>query len=201
MNKLNQNYNYVQQESKLSNFIHLKKYTFAEFNFIYHINDGFSIEHLSKFNGMHQLLFQKIDNKIYQMNLMVVDSIFPLILADVVLETFLNNISSFYDYTKYKKRIVINDMEFKRSYLEYKFKNFIHYLIYSNISSEKVFKGLIFANKIYYLKNEKNELHYYSIYEQKEFQELLFKKIKLVINYEKSFIYKGKANLCFKIVV
>jgi len=201
MNKLNQNYNNIQQESKLSNFIHLKKYTFAEYNFVFHINNGFSIMRLSKFNGKHQLLFQKIDNKICQMNLMVVDSIFPLILADVVLETLLSNISSFYDYTKYKKRIVINDLELNRSYLEIKFKNFIYYLIYSNISSDNVFKRLNFADKIYYLKNEKNELQFYSIYEQKDFQDLLFKKIKLSINFDKSFIYKGKAILCFKIVV
>lgn len=56
--------------------------------------------------------------KLKQMNLMLIDSIFPLILADVVLDTFLNKINSFYNYTKSKNKIIIYDSKFDSNYLE-----------------------------------------------------------------------------------
>src|SRR5258708_24019887 len=75
-------------------FIPFKEIQLGEYDFIYHINDGYSINSLTKFSIKEQLLFQKMGSKMKQMNLMIVDSIFPLILSDLVLEVFLNDISS-----------------------------------------------------------------------------------------------------------
>lgn len=185
--------------SQHPNFIHLRDNILGEYHFIYHINDGFSIDQLSDFSGKEQLFFQKMDSKTLQMNLMMVDSIFPLILADVVLEVFLNDVSSFYEYSQLKNKIAINDLKLESRYLEYKFKNFIHYLLFSDIASQSTFNGKIFLSNVYYSKNQKGELKYYSIYEQKELQELIYQELKLDIYFEKSFIKKGKANICLTI--
>ncbi|MBK9330957.1 MAG: HpaII family restriction endonuclease [Ignavibacteria bacterium] len=181
------------------NYIHLKRITFAEYNFIYHINDGYSINDLSKFSNKTQLLFQKISSKVMQMNLMIVDSIFPLLLADVVLDTFLKGVSSFHQYTVSKDKIIISDTEFGSEYLKYKFWYFIHHLLYSDIAGKKIYKGEIDSSNIYYLKNDKNEIQYFSILEQNQLQELMFHKMNLEIVSEKSFTAKDKANICFRI--
>jgi hypothetical protein len=186
--------------TKSPNFIHLKDITFAEYNFVYRINDGYSVKHLSKFNDKHQLLFQKVSGKAKQMNLMIVDSIFPILLADVVLDTFLNNVSSFSQYSTSKNKIVINDTEFNREYLEYKFKYFIHYLLFSNIASDEACKGNIETDKIYYQKGQSRKLQYFSIFEQKELQDLMFQKLTLKINPDKSFITKDEASICLALL-
>lgn len=180
-------------------FAHLKEKLFAEYNFIYHINEGYSIIELSKFSSKHQLLFKKISSNIKQLNLMIVDSVFPLILADLTLDVFLNNISSFKQYYISEKQLVVNEIEPYNEYIKYKLDGFIHYLIYSNISSTEICKGDIDVNKIYYLKNPQEEIQYYSIYEQKELKELLFEKKRLKINLEKSFIKNREANICLNI--
>ncbi len=176
-------------------FAHLKEILFAEYNFIYHINDGYSIKELSRFSSKHQLLFKKISSNIMQMNLMIVDSVFPLILADITLDVFLNNISSFNQYYISEKQLVVNEIHPYNEYIKYKLDGFIHHLLYSNISSTEVCKGDIDASKIYYLKSSQGEIKYYSIYEQKELKELMFEKMRLKINLEKSFIKNREANI------
>lgn len=153
MNLTAPTFSLILNETRQPKFIHLKGVTFAEYNFVYHINDGYTIKHLSKFNDKHQLLFQKISSKVKQMNLMIVDSIFPILLAGVVLEIFMNGVSSFHEFTISKNKILISNTEFDRDYLKYKFKKFIHYLLFSNIASEEVCKGNIEIDKIYYLKD------------------------------------------------
>ncbi len=182
------------------NFVHLKGLIFAEYNFIYHINDGYFVTDLSKFRNKTQLLFQKISNKIMQLNLMIVDSIFPILLADVVLDTFLKGVSSFHQYTISKNKIIINDTEFDSEYLKYKFLYFIHHLLFSDIASNKIYKGEIDPSKIYYHRNDKNEIQYFSIFEQNQLQDLMFQKMNLEIVSNKSFITNGEANICFRII-
>lgn len=191
----------IQNEKNQPNFIHLKNKTFAEYNFIYHINDGYIVKELMKFNDRNQLLFQKISNKVMQMNLMIVDSVFPLLLSDVVLFVLLNKSESFHNYINANKRIFISNKEYNIDLLKYKFRQFIHYLLYSDIASEIVFTGSIDSYKVYYLKDVKGELKYYSIYEQNELQELMFNRMKLEINFKKSIIRKDEAEICLRISI
>lgn len=184
---------------KKKNFIRLKDKTFAEYKFIYHINDGYSIKKLSDFSSKHQLLFQRMGNKIQQINLMLVDSVFPLILVDLVQEVFLKRVESILQYIDSKNKIVIEDTQFDKNYLRYKFDNFIHLLLYSNIASDKVCKSDFKADKIYYLNNTKGVIMYYSIYDLKELQDLLLQKMKLEINIDKSYIKNKNASLYMKI--
>ncbi|CAN5520541.1 hypothetical protein BH11BAC1_BH11BAC1_00590 [soil metagenome] len=183
-------------------FIRLKGKIFAEYKIVYHINDAYSINHLSKFNSKHQLLFQKFKNKIQQLNLMLVDSIFPNILADVVLDVFLNDISSFNQYTNCKKTIVVIDPTTDKDYFKYKFYSFFNLLLFAEIASNKVCKRTILKNRIYCLKNNiTKEIKFYSVLQQNELQFLLLDKMKLEINLSSSSISKKEVILHLKIFV
>lgn len=184
-----------------SNFIHLKGKVFAEYKIIYRINDGYAIKELNRFSSKYQLLFQKFSSKIQQTNLMFVDSIFPLHLADVALETFLHGVSSFREYAFMEKKFTVIDTKTDIKYFRNKFYDFILHLLFSNISAEDFFKEEMQRDNVYYLKNETNAINYYSFYEQRELQSLLFDKMQLQINLSNSFIREQEVTLCFVISV
>lgn len=201
MNTSTQTFSPFLRETTQPNFIHLKNITFAEYNFIYHINDGYNVKELTKFNDKNQLLFQKISNKVMQMNLMMVDTVFPLLIADVVMAVFLEKFVTFQEYADAKKKIFLCDKEYDSELLEYKFRQFIHYLLFSDIFSKKVFKGTINSDNVYYLKDENGELKYYTFYEQNELQEIMFHKMKLEIDLKKSFLRKEEVEISLKISI
>ena len=181
---------------KNANFIHLKGKVFAEYKIIYHINDGYAIKELNRFSSKYQLLFQKFNSKIQQVNLMYVDSIFPIHLADVALEVFLNRITSFQGYASLEKQFIVIDNQRDVFYFRRKFYDFILHLLFSNIAANKFFNEEIERDNIYYLKNELSEIEYYSFYRQRELQAILFDKMLLQINLDSSFIKKQDLVLC-----
>jgi hypothetical protein len=180
-------------------FIHLKKKLFAEYNIIYHINDSYSIKDLSKVCGKHQLLFQKFDNKVEQLNLILIDSIFPNIIADVAYEVLLNRVKSFNDYIYLKKDFTIVDKKQDVNYFKHKFNSFIQLLLYSNITTEQVCRGEMKTDIIYYMKDNSQELKYYTIFDQNKLSELLVEKMELQINHDKSFVSNDEVSICFEI--
>jgi hypothetical protein len=181
------------------NFIHLEPKMLGEYDIIYHINDCYSIKRLTEIQSKNQLLFQKYSSEIQQMNLIFVDSIFPILLADVALETFLKRISLFREYINFKKEFCIGNFRNDSTYLNYKFKSYINYFLFTNISARKVCNGEIPTDVIYYSKNNLHEIIYYSIYERSKLMELLLDKIHLKINISKSTITKEKVSLNLQI--
>ena len=132
-----------------STFMNLRNKIFAKYFIKYRINDLYSINEITKFRSKHQLLFQKIENINQQVNLAIVDSVFANILADVLLEVFLNNISTFNQYISTKNKISLVDKKDELIYFKYKFFNFIHFLLYSEIALNKTFKGEISSDRVY----------------------------------------------------
>lgn len=189
-----------QREIYLENFVNIRDTLFTEYFFIYHINDGYSITDLANIKIKNQLIFQKINNNVKQLNLMIIDSLFPFILSDLTLDVLLNNINSFSNYVKNKESLIINNIQFNQSNMKHKFNYFINLLLLSNISSDEVFNGNIDSNKIFYLKNQLNQIQYFSIYEMNELQNLLFNKMTLEIDFTKSLISDSVANICLKIL-
>lgn len=182
------------------NFIHLNKITFAEYVIIYHINDCFSIRELSSIHSKHILLFQKFKNKVQQINLMIIDTIFPIIIADVATSLLIKKVASFKQYAISSDKYLLGfDIPVKNYYFQYKFHKFINYLLFSDVASDNPSKGEIQTDKVYCLKNDSEEIKYYSIFEQRELQELLFEKIVLSIDPIKSNISKQEVHLTFKI--
>lgn len=182
-----------------ANFIHLKQLVLGEYNFIYHTNDGHKITRLWKFSSKHQLLFQKLENKVQQMNLMLVDSVFPVLLADIVLEVFLNKVRSLKEYKEKAKIDLGLRIPVDEKYLKYKFKDFLELSLYSNISSKHVCNGDMDTSKVFYFKDNEGELKYYSMYERFLLFDHLVDTMQLKIDFKKSFIHGAEVSLCLSI--
>jgi HpaII restriction endonuclease len=181
-------------------FFHLRNLVLGEYNFIYRINDGYKITELSKFSSKHQLLFQKLHNRVQQMNLMLVDSVFPVLLADIVLEVFLNNVKSLKQYKENAKIDLGLSVPVDERYLKYKFKDFMELSLYSSISTKNLSNGEMDTSKVFCLKDSNGELKYYSIYERFLLFDLLVETMELKIDFKKSSIRDSTVNLCFKII-
>lgn len=182
-------------------YINLQGKTLGNYLITYHVNDCYKISELSKFSFKHQLLFQKFESKIQQMNLMLIDSVFPIILADLTLEVFINDIKSFNQYIASENKIKIMNISDEMNYFEYKFYHFIYYLLYSKIALNKVCKGESLLNMVYSLKNKMGELERYSIYERNILQLILLNRIKLEIDLASSSINKHQVKLCLNLLV
>lgn len=188
-------------ENGRPNFVNLKGKLLGEYKIVYHINNCYSIKSLSGIKFKNQLLFQKFSSKNQQMNLVLVDSFFPVILADLALEVLLNEKISFHQYIQTKKTMVVIDSRTDKDYFKYKFFMFIHHLLYSEIASEKVCKGETMTEVVYCLKGRVEKIDFYSYYEQCKLQLLLLKKLKLEIDLGRSTISKDSVSLCLKIFV
>jgi hypothetical protein len=180
-------------------FIPLNNKVLAEYLFVFKVNDAYTITDLTQLYAKHQLLIQRLDNKNQQLNLMFVDSIFFNILSDVVLEVLLNKVHSFKQYMVSKTKSILFNGNDESQYLEYKFMDFIHFMLYSNIASTTPFNGETDLNRIYCLKSINKEIEYFSIYEQFALKKKLLDDLILFIDYAKSTIVGDTARLCLKI--
>ena len=132
---------------------------------------------------------------------MLVDSVFPIILAKVALQTLFGKISSLQDYIDLNKFLVVIDSETDKIYFRNKFIEFIHQLLFTNIASENVCKGEEDREKIFYLKKESSEIEYYPIFRQIELQKLLLEKMRLEINLKNSKMSKTEVILNLRVFV
>jgi hypothetical protein len=180
-------------------FIPLNKKVLAEYVFVFKVNDAYTITDLNQVHAKHQLLIQRLDNKNQQLNLMFVDSVFFNILSDVVLEVLLNKAQSFNQYMALNTKCISFSGNDESKYLEYKFMDFIHFMLYSNIASTTPFKGETDLNRVYCLKNINEELEYFSVYEQYNLKKKLLNDLMLSIDYTKSTVIGNELRLCLKI--
>lgn len=186
--------------ARTPDFIALNNKLVAEYFLIFRINDSYSINEISKFKNKHQLLFQKVEDKSQQLNLMFVDSVFVNILADLALEVLLKNISSIQEYILSKEKIKLVEDLNEVNYFRYKFSDFIHLVLFGDISSAKQFNHELFTDRVFCLKNISGELEYFSIYEQKELQAKLLNESKVEIDYNVSSISNQGVKLCLRFI-
>jgi HpaII restriction endonuclease len=186
-------------QEKQATFVNLSNKVFAEYVLIYRVNDGYSISDLKKFKSKHQLFFQRIESINQQLNLIFVDSVFTNILADLVLEVFINKANCFNDYINSKYKIRLIEDKHEESFFKYKFNDFIHMLLYCDIASNKIYDGVEHADRVYCLKNKMGEIEYYSIYEQFALQSKLLEELILEINLNSSTLSNQEVRLSFNI--
>jgi len=201
MEKLTNLFLQKQLEENQRDFINLKGKNFADYQIIYHINDCYQITDLSRFRTKDQLLFQKFESKEQQMNLMYVDTIFPILLSELALFVFVDEVKSFEDYLKLKKQVRILQIESDKFYLKYKIIDFIKQLVYSNIAGKTYSNGHFYNDRIYCIKNDFGEIDFYSIIDQLKLFNFLIKKIKLEIDFNSSRVTENEVNLCLKIFI
>jgi hypothetical protein len=173
----------------------------AEYDIIYHINDCYSIKHISKFTNKNQVLFQKFGSKIHQLNLALVDTSFPLILADVALEVFLNKVSTFDEYTGSLKKLTFLGYDLSVSFLKYKLSKLLHCLLYSELSTDKVYNGEIHTNRVHRFENELGKIEVSSFLEQERLLSILKNHIKLDFISESTFVYRNDVKIRLQISI
>lgn len=174
-------------------FIHLKGLVFGEFGIRYHVNDGFVIKDLMEVSSEEQLLFQKMESRIQQLNLMMVDSIFPLMLAEMATVVLLKGPMTCEQY-------VGSGMSVYGEFLmEHKLNQFIHHLLYADVADEKPFNGILDYERVYYRKGQSGGIDYFPVFEQQKLQTWLFNNAVFEIDLNKSSLTERKATLVLSV--
>lgn len=184
-----------------TSFVHLKKMELAEYGIVYRINDCYDVTELSDFRLKHQLLFQHFVNIQQQRNLMYVDSVFPLILADLGLDVFLKKIKSFEAYVPAQKQFSAPDLLDAGLYYNYKLRDFIEFLLYSDIAQTQKCTGIRNYDKIFGAAGTEDELEFYTLYERLKLYDYLMANMHLEIDLQKSGMTENEVTLYLKIGV
>jgi hypothetical protein len=174
-------------------FIHLKDLVLGEFGITYHVNDGFVINELSRVSMKEQLLFQKMVSRNQQLNLMMVDSIFPLMMAEMATVVLMKGPMTFAQYVQTGNPI---HGEFL---MEHKLHQFIHHLLYADVAAEKPFKGTLDYERVYYRNGVNGEIEYYSIYEQRALEASIFQNAIIDIDHAKSILEAQEARIVLRV--
>ena len=107
-----------------------------------------------------------ISNQLLRLNLMLVDSKFPEILAETALSantleqcTLEQIVAELILHSQFSK-------EYAARYYQYKINSFLHLLLYSNLATNDVCQGVIDSSRVYLYKTKQGDLHYFSIFDQ-----------------------------------
>ena len=167
-------------------------------NFVYQIN-GFkgSASDIKKINAIEtrskikdrieevknlggKLKFLSLEQDIFKNNLVLIDSLLPHILAEVIKQFFTSNLSKISALTEEisSKNPLGYDTQFSHSFYEYKIKRFLTDVALGMMPS-KVWGGLYDATGGYLIVKEDGEILCYHIYNRNQFEDYLFHNTKL----------------------
>lgn len=136
------------------------------------------IEEVKKLGG--KLKFVSLEQDIFKNNLVLIDSLLPNILAEVIKQFFTRNLSTISSLTKEisSKNPLGYDTQFSHSFYEYKIKRFLTDVALGMMPS-KVWGGLYDATGGYLIVKEDGEILCYHIYNRNQFEDYLFHNTKL----------------------
>jgi len=136
------------------------------------------IEEVKKLGG--KLKFLSLEQDIFKNNLVLIDSLLPNILAEVIKQFFTSNLSTISALTNEisSKNPLGYDNQFSHSFYEYKIKRFLTDVALGMIPS-KVWGGLYDATGGYLIVKEDGEILCYHIYNRNQFEDYLFHNTKL----------------------
>lgn len=180
-----------------TDFINLTNRQLAEFEIIFRVNDGYKLNNIGDFKFKEQLLFQRFKNKNQQLNLMLIDSVFPIILADMALLVILGKVKNLNDYLISNERIICPQIINDKIYFERKIMDFINGLLYGEVGGKNVWNGDTDNRRVFCIKNTIDEFDFYSIFDRNKLLELLKSKMKIEVNFPK--IEKNKS-VCISLI-
>lgn len=136
------------------------------------------IEEVKKLGG--KLKFVSLEQDIFKNNLVLIDSLLPNILAEVIKQFFTSNLSTISALTEEisSKNPLGYDTQFSHSFYEYKIKRFLTDVALGMMPS-KVWGGLYDATGGYLIVKEDGEILCYHIYNRNQFEDYLFHNTKL----------------------
>ncbi|MBQ8635115.1 HpaII family restriction endonuclease [bacterium] len=190
-------------------------------NFIYEICGNLSQEEITKINqidtkaklrdrlssiknkGCH-LIFAGLENKNFEANLQMIDSAFPLIISEYLIQYYSGNGNLISELTPKVRTINPCNLNINLPHLYYKhkIKNFLTDIALG-MTPATVWNGEYQATGGYIIVREDGEILCYHLYNHKDFQEYLFKNTRFdtpsATRYEFGYIYKENEKLYIKL--
>lgn len=160
------------------------------------------IDEVKKLGGT--LKFVSLEQDIFKNNLVLIDSLLPNILAEVIKQFFTSNLSTISALTKEisSKNPLDYDTQFSHAFYEYKIKRFLTDVALGMMPS-KVWGGLYDATGGYLIVKEDGEILCYHIYNRNQFEDYLFHNTKLETasstRHDFGKVYSAGENLYFKL--
>ncbi len=190
-------------------------------NFIYEIAGQLSKEQIDEINAINSraklrdrlkrilgqgatLRFYGLEKGIFHANLQMVDTMFPLIASEFLLQYYLGNGNLVSELAKKVRETNPCNFNTDSSYMhyEYKIKNFLTDIALG-MTPATIFDGLYQATGGYIIVQEDGEILCYHVYNHNEFQEYLFNNTRLdtpsTTKYDFGYIYKEDGKLYIKL--
>lgn len=151
-----------------------------------------------------RLNFLSLEQDIFKNNLVLIDSLLPNILAEVIKKFFTSNLSTLSKLTEQisSENPLGYDNQFSHSFYEYKIKRFLTDVALGMMPS-KVWGGLYDATGGYLIVKEDGEILCYHIYNRNQFEDYLLHNTKLETasstRHEFGKVYSDEDNLYFKL--
>ncbi len=160
------------------------------------------LEEIKKLGG--KLKFTTLEQDVFKNNLVLIDSLLPNILAEVLKTFFTTSLSSTKDLTENinKSNPLNYDNQFSHTFYEYKIKRFLTDVALG-MTPSKVWTGLYDATGGYLVVKENGDVLCYHIYNRNQFEDYLFNNTKLETasstRHEFGKIYDEEGNFYFKL--
>jgi type II restriction enzyme len=145
-----------------------------------------------------------LEQDIFKNNLVLIDSLLPNILSEIVKTFYTSNLSSIKDLTEYINNVnpLNYDIQFAHTFYEYKIKRFLTDVALGMMPS-KVWNGIYNATGGYLVVKENGDVLCYHIYNRNQFEDYLFQNTKLDTasssRHEFGDIYKKNDKFYFKL--
>lgn len=191
-------------------------------NFIYKLDDfDTTAEEISKINEIAtrskikdriaainekggNLTFITLEQNIFKNNLVLIDSLLPNIMAEIIKTFFTSNLNTIEDLTANINRInpLNYDTQFAHTFYDYKIKRFLTDVALG-MTPSKVWSGIYDATGGYLIVKENGDVLCYHIYNRNQFEDYLFANTKLETasstRHEFGKIYEENGQLFFKL--
>jgi type II restriction enzyme len=160
------------------------------------------VEEINKNGG--RLKFLKLEKDIFKNNLILIDSLLPNILSEIVLVFYTSNLSSIKDLTEAinKSNPLNYDKQFAHNFYEYKMKRLLTDVTLGMMPS-KVWAGIYDATGGYLIVKENGDVLCYHFYKRNLFEDYLFANTKLETasstRHKFGKIYKENGKFFFKL--
>ncbi|TAF11689.1 MAG: HpaII family restriction endonuclease [Flavobacteriia bacterium] len=136
------------------------------------------IENIKQLGG--NINYVSLEQDVFKNNLVLIDSLLPNILAEIVRTFYTTNLSSIKDLTENINKInpLNYDNQFAHTFYEYKIKRFLTDVALG-MTPSKVWNGVYDATGGYLIVKENGDVLCYHIYNRNQFEDYLFQNTKL----------------------
>ena len=127
-----------------------------------------------------KLVFKNVGNEIFKNNLVLIDSLMPNLLAEIVKTFFSSSLSAIKDLTEFinKSNPLNYDNQFTHTFYEYKIKKILTDIALG-MTPAKVWSGIYDATGGFLIIKENGDVLCYHIYNRNQFEDYLFQNTKL----------------------